>query len=241
MKNTLIVENNLGSYVSFVETQLRKGYEFISFSELSRPKKQIILRHDVDFDCQLAYQLAQLEENMGVKSTYFFLVSSDSYNVASKANFEAIKAIQGLGHTISIHFDPTVYTDFSKGLEVEVAFFEHFFDTKVNTISIHRPNSFFLEYDSPIMGIEHAYQSKYFKNIKYFADSTGEWRYGHPFESEEFEQGKTLQILIHPIWWVINGSSNLDKLKSYYAQKKIVMKEHIANNCKPFRDIYGEL
>ena len=61
-------------YESLLERFLDKSYKFIFFPELKiREKSQIILRHDVDLDLDLALQMAIIENSLGIKSTYFFI------------------------------------------------------------------------------------------------------------------------------------------------------------------------
>lgn len=234
-------ENHLGSYEDFLSLFLNKGYEFLFFQELSESKKQLVLRHDIDFDTTFALQTAQIENRMGVKSTYFLMLRSNLYNILSSSDFENIWEIRNLGHQISVHFDPSIYEDFHTGLKEEVSIFEACFKEKVQIISFHRPNEFFQNYDAPVMGIEHTYLSKYFRDLKYFSDSTGVWRFGHPAASPEFAQGQSLHILTHPIWWMMEGKSNVKKLESYYAQRVDLLKKEFLNNCIPFKKIYDSI
>ncbi len=236
-----IVKNNLGTYPVFLERFLDQGYKFIFFHELKKTAGQVILRHDIDFDTHFALQTARIEADFGIKATYFFLLRSHFYNIFSPQDFENVRLIKELGHTISIHFDPVLYDDFHQGLQREVAVFQEYFGTAVEVISLHRPNDFFLNYDAPIMGIEHTYQSVYFKDIKYFSDSTGVWRYGHPHDSAEFAANRSLHVLIHPVWWMMDGASNHEKLISYYNQRTEFLKSEFFNNCVPFREVYGSL
>ena len=134
-----------------------------------------------------------------------------------------------------------IYEDFHEGLKREIAVFDACFATGVDIISLHRPNDFFLQFDAPIMGVEHTYQTKYFKEVKYFSDSTGVWRFGHPFESPEFAAKQSLHVLIHPVWWMVDGASNTDKLVAYYNQRKEFLKSEFFNNCVPFREVYASL
>lgn len=233
--------NHLENYQDFLEQFLDKQYEFVNFQQLNKPYKQIVMRHDIDFDCQAALDLARIEHKLDITSTYFFLLSNDSYNPLSKQNMERILEIKELGHTISIHFDPTIYKDFEQGFEQEKAIFETLFQTKIDIISLHRPNEFFLKFDQKFSGVEHTYMQKYFKDFDYFSDSTGLWRFGHPFNSEAFKLSKSLHVLIHPIWWVIEGQDNFNKLKSYYQVKKDELKKHYSDNCLPFIQIANEL
>lgn len=228
----------LGNYRDLLQGFLDEGYTFRFFGEPLAEQGDMILRHDVDFDTHMALKTAQIETDLGVKSTYFFLLRSNFYNIFSKEDFDQILAIRDLGHRISIHFDPLLYQDFHDGLAEEIRIFEQLFQEKVDIISLHRPNDFFKTYDEPIHGVEHTYQSKYFKKIKYFSDSTGAFRFGHPFDSEEFVQHKTIHLLIHPVWWIMKGNTNLDKLRKYYEQRRESLKKDFFNNCIPFRDIY---
>ena len=230
--------SQLGGYREFLERFIERGYTFKYFHEHVSPDGELILRHDIDFDTHLALKAAQIETDLGIKATYFFLLRSNFYNVLSPRDFDQILAIRDLGHKISIHFDPTIYQDFHAGLAQEVETFRHLFQEEVDIISLHRPNDFFKSYDATIQDIEHTYQSKYFKNIKYFSDSTGRWRFGHPQQSEEFLDRKSIHLLIHPVWWMISGFDNLDKLRIYYDQRKSALKDDFFNNCIPFREIY---
>ncbi len=230
-----------GSYHHFLQTFQDQGYQFCKFSELTEPKRQIALRHDIDFDTNFALQSALIETEMGIQSTYFFLLRSNLYNIFSPQDYENISLIREMGHTISVHFDPSIYEDFHEGLKKEVMLFREFFREDVAIISLHRPNAFFQEFDAPIFGIEHTYQSKYFRDVKYISDSTGVWRFGHPFDTPEFAQQKSIHLLIHPIWWMLEGSTNLDKLKVYYTQRVNSLKSDFSNNCIPFRKINESL
>ncbi len=233
--------NDLGSYDDFLTAFLQQGYDSFFFPELNLEERQLALRHDIDFDTNFALQTAVIEAELGIKATYFFLLRSSFYNIFSPQDYDNVYKIKELGHSISIHFDPLLYEDFHKGLAQEVEIFRKHFDTEVEVISIHRPNDFFQKYDTPIMGIEHTYQNKYFRDIKYFSDSTGVWRFGHPHDSEAFSNRQPLHVLIHPIWWMVRGASNLDKLRTYYASRTQHLKSEFYNNCIPFRTIYETL
>lgn len=240
MNNQTILSptTHLGDYRELLQGFLDQGYSFRLFGEQEKENGEIILRHDIDFDTHMALKTAQIETDMGIQATYFFLLRSNFYNIFSATDFDQVLAIRELGHKISIHFDPLIYQNFHAGLAQEIEIFERLFNEKVDIISLHRPNDFFKTYDAPIHGVEHTYQSKYFKEIKYISDSTGVFRFGHPFDSEEFAQEQSIHLLIHPIWWIIKGNSNLEKLRKYYEQRKEALKKDFFNNCIPFRDIY---
>ena len=97
------------TYKSFIEKFHKKGYRSIFFEELNANKNnQLIIRHDIDLDIDLALDIAKIENSIGARSTYFFLIASESYNLMSRENIEKVKLIRELGHKISLHFVPHV-------------------------------------------------------------------------------------------------------------------------------------
>ena len=157
------------------------------------------------------------------------MLSNPIYNVFSKRNKKHIQNIKTFGHDISIHFD------FKVGdLKQEIDIFESFFDIKINIISIHRPDLKLLNE----IDFEHTYLPKYFKDIKYFSDSRGEFSYEHPTESEEFKKRKSIQLLIHPAWWMSNKSNPIEIIQDtidknnrmnteFFKENSIIYKEYL--------------
>ena len=240
----MLPDFNLQDYEGFLSAFVDNNYKPCLFHQLKdHSSGAVVLRHDVDFDCKLAYQMALQEYQMNIKSTYFFLVSSEYYNIAFKDNYENIHRTKELGHTISIHFDPLSHVEFNKGFITEVEYFEKMFGVTVDIVSIHLPGRDMMEFDKPIMGIEHAYQSKYCRDIKYFSDSTGIWRFGNPLNSREFMEGQNMQILIHPIWWMLTGNNigNAEKLRLYYNHRINLLEDHYMINFSLISKVYEQV
>lgn len=228
------------SYKCLLQSFLSAGYSFSFFNKKDyQTSKEIILRHDIDFDVQCALMAAKIESELGIQATYFFMCRTSFYNIFEIENLKAIKEIQSLGHKVSIHFDAVLYNDLKEGLREEKKYFEGLIPDTVDIISFHRPAPAILQDPDQLlsMGIENTYMTKYFKNLTYFSDSTGVWRFGSPIESPEFQQKKSMQLLIHPIWWFSAGETNLDTLKKYYNDRVTGMKKEFEANCKPFKII----
>ena len=217
----------LGKYTDLIFKFLDKGYEDVFFNELLGEYNQLIIRHDIDFDCEVAYKMAKVEYGIGIKSSYFFMLSNPIYNVFSEKNKKYIKNIKTFGHNISIHFD------FEIGdLKKEIDIFESFFDTKIDIISVHRPDLKLLNK----IGIEHTYLPKYFEDIKYFSDSRGEFKYGHPTESEEFKKGKSIQLLIHPEWWMSDKSKPIEIIQDIIDRNNKMNEKFFKENSTPYKE-----
>lgn len=235
--DTLDKKKYLGSYEDLIKAFIENGYETKLFDSSIEPKNHLILRHDIDFDCQYANEIACVENSLGVKASYFFLLTNDSYNLLSQKNKSRVFDIKEKGHRISLHFDPIVYgADFLEGFRYEREVFERTFQTKIEIVSIHRPTEFFLNYDEKLDDVEHTYQKKYFKDLKYMSDSGGNFRFGHPLEDEDFARKNSIQLLIHPIWWRSEGNSNIEVLKNHIENQKTFLHSHIGENCKPFQE-----
>ncbi len=222
-------------YKDLISEFLNHGYKPKFFSPSPPRKKALILRHDIDFDVEYAYELSKIEDQLGVKSTYFFLMHSMSYNLLESTHLEQVKSMLSRGHHVSIHFDPTLYQDLEAGFTKEKQLFEAVFDIEVQYISIHRPSDYFLNNANTICGVRHTYQPTYFEQIKYFADSQGRFRYGHPVESHEFNNKDTIQLLIHPIWWVTKSNDPVSKLQEFLDCRIDKFKRHMALNCMPYK------
>ncbi|MDC3287648.1 hypothetical protein OAV00_01785 [Candidatus Marinimicrobia bacterium] len=228
----MIFEN----YESLLERFLNKSYKFIFFPELQiEENRQIILRHDVDLDLDLAFQMAKIENSLGIKSTYFFLLRTDSYNLISDTSADILYKFKELGHSVSLHFDMLLYENIKDGLEKEREIFAYYFDTEINIISIHRPNDEFLKNPEGYFNVENTYEKMYSKDIQYFSDSEGSFRFGYPTNSNAFENNKNIQLLIHPVWWTTNGNNVINTVNKVIYKKSKKLELHFKKNIKTFR------
>lgn len=92
----------LKSYQTLIEAFLREGRLFQTFEEfVTTPKegKTVVMRHDVDELAWNALKMAQLENKLGIRSTYFFRIVKQS-NVP-----EVIESIVALGHEVGYHYE----------------------------------------------------------------------------------------------------------------------------------------
>ena len=92
----------LKSYRSLLEAFQRAGYQFQTFEEmmtLPADGKVVVMRHDVDEKAWNALKMAQLENGLGIRATYFFRIVKQS-NVP-----DVIRQIAALGHEIGYHYE----------------------------------------------------------------------------------------------------------------------------------------
>ncbi len=98
-------ENCNTSYRNFLS--LFDG-EFVTFHEYLQKKdidkRYVILRHDLDRHMEGVLEMAGIENNMNIKSTYFPLHTSPYFDYSTKF-FDLWKKVKELGHEIGIHND----------------------------------------------------------------------------------------------------------------------------------------
>lgn len=132
-------------YREILEVAKKSKYKIVSCIEYIklRPKKALVLRHDVDSLPHRALEMAKIENEAGVHSTYFFRVFSNEYNIFDYNTMNIILEIKNMGHEIGYHAEPV---DVSKavGISEEQAYnigkkaLELLIDDKIKGVASHR-------------------------------------------------------------------------------------------------------
>jgi hypothetical protein len=161
-----------------------------------------ILRHDVDYSVLKAREMAAFEHGMGIRSTYFLLLTSPYYNLLADDHLSAAREIAAMGHEIGFHYD----TDGFAGLDhdaqckkvIELArFLSAAVGAPVTSIAQHNPSVTPVRIRVP--GYVDAYSDRFFHEIAYLSDSRR--LFGTPDPQAFFRQHAKSQLLIHPLWW----------------------------------------
>lgn len=191
-------------YEELVMELKKHEYAFCSYENYCRNSNCVIMRHDIDYNLEQAVRLAELENRLGISSTYFVLLSSDFYNPASASSYKQLHQILDLGHTIGLHFDETAYSYDQFGIDYyikkEARVLSDLTDTDIRTFSLHRPNKRFLETELKIDALINSYGTEFFSGFKYLSDSRRRWR--EPvLDIIASEQFRRLHILTHAFWY----------------------------------------
>ena len=189
-------------------TKLRdQGYAIANYQTWKEMGRCVILRHDVDNDLERAAKLAEFEQSLGIRSTYFLLLTSDFYNVFSKESEKLLKRIWGGRHDIGLHFDEARYPKalgdpqaLTDKILYEADILSMATGMPVSVVSMHRPSRGILDADIHIPNMVNSYGKTFFRKFKYLSDSRRRWR--EPIEeiidSAEYDR---LHILTHPFWY----------------------------------------
>ena len=201
---------------------------------IEKPTKDtLLIRHDSDFSVDFAHKLATFESKLGIHSTYFFMLTSNMYNLVSYEHQRLVNEIIEMGHKVSIHFDPTAHADLEK-FENEKKLFESIFNVEVDIVSIHRPGPFLDNNNVSLCGVPQTYNDTYSKSIKYLSDSGGRDVMPQLSHFLKGHRSQGLHLLIHPVWWVGKGKNATETLDFWRSKNSEFLVSEVRLNCKTY-------
>ncbi len=212
------------SYRSILRFAVNQGFEFVDFLTYNfseDEKRKIILRHDIDYSLTLAHEMAEIDAEQQIKSTFALLLASPLYNPFTSTNIKIINEIHALGHNLVLHHHVTpgqpteqIRDDIIKSMQVMRAFFPFF-------------QNVFVWHDLPINdmlsnievpGMLNAYSTRFVGKIPYISDSVLRNK------PEDFlialRNNIHLHLLLHPLIWM-SEKDNMVSMVSYVLTKII--------------------
>lgn len=211
------VEYTYDWYRDFLHALDSRGWRFRSYDD-ELADGDVLLRHDVDLSPARAVEMAQLEADVGVQSTYFFLCSTPMYNLLTGSLRDVVSRIEALGHDVGLHFSTHQYwdgdtvpsdADIARRVDAERDALAAVADDPIETVSFHAPPEWVLE--RVIDGVPSTYEPRFFSDIGYSADSSGRWR-TEPPRIETFKP--RMQVLTHPGLWGWDDQSFAERVRS---------------------------
>lgn len=200
---------NIAGYSKLLEQGLTSGYVFKPLTEaaLASAEKLIcLLHHDIDTSLAFAYQMAQIEANLGVQATYYVMLRSPVYNVFARFNHQFVEKILALGHHIGLHYDegfyPTKESSLQSLVETEVSILEKMFGVSIESVSFHQPSKAIIENKFTLSNYINTYDKVKLKEFHYLSDSNKIWKDVDPLTLFQQKIYPKIQLVIHPLWWV---------------------------------------
>lgn len=131
----------ISTYSRLIRAFLDDGYSFVTvreFLEKEPAGKVITLRHDVDEQPQNALKMAEVENGLGVKATYYFR------RVPKSDHPDIIRSIASMGHEIGYHYEDLskMEGDMDKAIEsfkTNLEYFRQYYSVK--TVCMHGSSS----------------------------------------------------------------------------------------------------
>jgi hypothetical protein len=239
-----ILDFSTGNYFHLLDILSSDGYATMDFSTVDPIRKHLVLRHDIDFDMDVAATLARKEQEHGYSATYFVMLGSEFYNPLSGSGREALASIASYGHKIGLHFDVAIYGEDDDALtlaaEKECRILEMLSGQAVKVISMHRPPAKLIGENVNFAGRLNTYAPRFTKDMGYCSDSRGAWHYGSPLESDAVQQGRALQLLTHPIWWIQGASlSPQQTVAGFLRNRQEFLGREAERNCTAYTHVSG--
>lgn len=187
-------------------TLAHQKYSFVLFNE-EWSRDTILLRHDLEFSVPIALSMAEIEAELGIRSTYFVQLHSEFYNTLEKSSICSIRQIKNLGHQIGLHFDSHFWniqeeTQLDRSIEFDKSILENYLETQIIAFSFHNNTPFTLSCrKNKYGGLINVYSDYFRTNYGYNADSLGYWRYERLEDRLTEAKEDALQILIHDGMW----------------------------------------
>lgn len=191
-----------------------KGFQFVLHkNDFVLKRKDIIWRHDVEFEPDYALRMAQIENEEDVKATYFFQLHSPYYNVVDPHYREVFHQIKEMGHCVGLHFDSAYWgiTDESQlndYILLDKEYLEKNMGVEIDTFSFHNTTPFTQScQEYRYGGLINSYASFFKEHYKYCGDSLGYWRFDRLEDVLKDDKVQHLQVLTHDANWNDNALS----------------------------------
>lgn len=197
-------------YLEFLAKARARGFSFVRFEDFlpgrpPLPERYIVLRHDVDFAPVHSLQMAELEHEAGVASTFFVLVDGQFYDPLEKQVIEQLRRIRALGHEIGLHFavSSAVEPDLGREVAFRLEILGALAGVTVRSFSQHDPvNAGFASVSLPPGHYPCVDAGMVIRenDLLYVSDSAMMWR-RHTFDTA-LDQDRNLCLLAHPHSWL---------------------------------------
>ncbi len=219
------------NYERLVKMAVDKGFQFILHKDEFEPeRKDVIWRHDVEFEPDLALRMAEVESKAGVKSTYFFQLHSPYYNLFDEYYSKVYHKIKDLGHHCGLHFDCRYWgikdeNELDDYITFDRQVLEKNLGVKIDTFSFHNTTSFTqscLEYRYG--GLINVYSSYFKEYYCYCGDSLGYWRFDRLEDVLNDDTIQHLQVLTHDGNWnedVLSPRKRFHKVMHNHAERLV--------------------
>ncbi len=202
---------NKQSYRLILQQAINQGFEFVDFFTVNLDedkRKQIILRHDIDYSISLAYEMAEIDAEYKIKSTFALLLASPLYNPFTSTNIKIINEINQLGHNIALHHyvvqgqsEWEIAVNIIKEMQVMRVYFPY-----IQPVFVWHnlpPNN--LQGDIEVSDIVNADSANFVERMYYISDSV--LRNKPEKFIDALDRHKYLYMLLHPIIWMSEKDS----------------------------------
>jgi len=178
---------------------------FVNFDDAS--PEGILLRLDVDFDLESAAQIAAVTARARINATFFVQMASPLYNPLTSDGRRAVAAILREGHRIGLHYHHHGDIFDVRRLEQEYDILRTIAPEASRVVAWHNPGENISELNrmAEETGFVSTYADAFSGGNRYISDSNCERSPKNIIEFVENAKVSVVQVLFHPILWVVGG------------------------------------
>jgi len=209
----------LDAYRACIKAAKKWGYVFSFYNECFGEARFVLWRHDIDVSVHRAARLARIEQEEGVKATYFIWLHAYTYHFWEREITDLLLQILNQGCRIGLHFDCEYYHNLNSDnigdlVAEEARILAGVLQTDIHVVSLHNPSKQMLQdnKEDRIGGLINTYSYYLFRQCKYVSDSNGLWRGDTLLDILRKGQYPRLQVLTHPEWWTEKPTPPLQRI-----------------------------
>ena len=131
------MDNFKPSYETYkkIISDIKETGKYCDYSNAIDKDEFILMRHDIEFSIERAYNLSLVESENGFYSTYFVQITNNFYNAFSLKNMILLKQMIDNGHHIGLHYHLNGQTDFLEvrdGVRDQIRILSEMLGTKID-------------------------------------------------------------------------------------------------------------
>lgn len=198
---------SLSDYRLLLESLLEAGYAPRPVSAMPErvDDRTLYLRHDVDFHVYRQDEMARIDAECGIAST-FYVQTSGYYNPALPDNRAVLETILSLGHEIGLHYDLRSYPPDARAareqLDFETAHLGRLLGVPIVTIALHEPSAQSDDWFRSIDAYVHPHDPRWGEGLVYISDSCRAWRDERLLSALEPDGPRRLMLTTHGELWL---------------------------------------
>jgi hypothetical protein len=202
-------------YRVLLQRALDSGYRVASLAAYyaDRRTPALIIRHDVDVSLETAAQMARIEHDLGVRTSYFIRVHAAGYNPFSRASYAALLWLRDSGFDLGLHHEVGVFPlvtaaggrpAVQEHLRRELVSLETILDRPMRSVAMHLPKhgtAPLTQADLEACGVLYEAGAEVFnEGASFVSDSNRALKPVCPCTL--IGAAEKIYMTAHPIWWI---------------------------------------
>jgi hypothetical protein len=215
-------------YRELLSLVVSRGFRTWRFNDFWRERpsggRALLLRHDVDVSLELAREMAEIEAEFDVHSTYFVRVHASGYNPFSRPSYVALQRLHELGHEVGLHHEVGTFPAHGSASELlkrEADYLTAAVGRRPTGTAMHIPGHSahqVTDADLVAAGLTYEAGSPIFNDhMRFASDSNQRWKGQCACDLLRIED--RVYLAMHPVWW-LGGVTDAEAIRSHLVAGK---------------------